>query len=487
MDQKTTKKQVISSVVWKFCERFSAQFVTLVVTIVLARLLDPHHYGTVSIMLVFINIANVFVTESFSAALIQKKDVDTIDFSTIFYFNILFSVGLYIVVFVAAPWVERFYDMPELANAMRILALKIPISAIYSVQQAYVSRNLLFKKFFFATIIGTVLSAAVGIIMALRGFGVYALVAQYLTNSLIGTVVLWFVVRWRPVRRFSYSKFKGLFGYGWKILFTSLLRALYEDIYSLVIGKKYTDNDLAFYSKGKHYPQLIITNVNSTISSVMFPALSKIQDDTQALCLMMRRAIKTSAYILSPMMIGMAVVAEPLVMLVLTDKWLPCVPYLRLACLYLLLMPMQSGCLQAIKAAGRSDIVLKLEIAKRVSGILILIITMQFGVLAIAWGSVLTTLLASFFNAPPVKRLAGYTYLQQVTDILPSIVLAVVACVPVFFIQYLNLGDLITLVMQIVVAAALYVGISIITRNENFYYVLNTGKSYVKKKNKSKP
>lgn len=482
MGSSSGKKKVLSGMIWKFGERFCAQFVTLVVSIVLARLLDPDHYGTVSIMMVFINIANVFVTESFSAALIQKKNADKVDFSTIFYFNIVFSLGLYGIIYVAAPWVEAFYDMPQLAGAMRILALKLPISAIYSVQQAYVSKHMLFKKFFLATITGTVVSAVVGIYMAYKGFGVYALVGQYLTNSLIGTVALWIAVRWRPVWAFSVQSFKGLFSYGWKILVSALIRALYEDIYSLVIGKKYTSEDLAFYSKGKHYPQLIITNINTTITSVMFPALSKHQDDKQALCQMMRRSIKTSAYILSPIMIGMAVVAEPLVSLVLTDKWLPCVPFLRIACMALLMRPIQGANLQAIKAVGRSDLVLKLEIWKRALGILILIVTMHFGVEAIAWGSVATALVASALNAYPNKKLLGYTYPQQLADLIPNLLLAAAMGVAVHCVSYLPLNTFWMLLVQVLVGAAAYVGLSILTKNDNFKYLLSTLKDFKNKK-----
>ena len=467
---------------WKFGERFCAQFVTLVVSIILARLLDPDHYGAVAIILVFINLANVFVTESFSAALIQKKNADQVDFSTIFYFNIVFSLALYGIVYVTAPWIETFYGMPELCRAMRILALKLPISAIYSVQQAYVSRNMLFKKFFFATIIGTALSAAVGIVMAYKGYGVYALVGQYLTNSLIGTVALWFAVRWRPVWAFSFTSFKSLFSYGWKILVSSLIRTLYDDIYSLVIGKKYTSEDLAFYTKGKHYPHLIITNVNTTISSVMFPALSKIQDDKERLCSMMRRSIKTSSYILCPLMIGMAAVAKPLVSLVLTDKWLPCVPFLQIACFAFLLQPMQSANLQAIKAVGRSDLVLKLEMVKRIVGIVILIITVQFGVTAIALGSALTAVIASIVNAIPNRKLLGYKYSEQIFDMLPNFLLAVVMGVVVYLVGYIKMSAFPLLCIQMVLGVAIYVGLSVITRNDNFRYVLSTVKGFGKKK-----
>lgn len=482
MGASSGKKKVLSGMFWKFGERFCAQFVTLVVSIVLARLLEPDHYGTVSIMLVFINIANVFVTESFSTALIQKKQADKVDFSTIFYFNIVFSFGLYGIIYFAAPWIESFYDMPQLCGAMRILALKLPISAIYSVQQAYVSRNMLFKKFFFATIIGTVVSAVVGIAMAYNGFGVYALVGQYLTNSAIGTIALWLAVRWRPVWAFSIQSFKSLFHYGWKILASALIRALYDDIYSLVIGKKYTSEDLAFYSKGKHYPHLIIINVNTTISSVMFPALSKQQDNKETLCLMMRRSIKTSSYILCPLMIGMAVVAEPLVSLVLTDKWLPCVPFLQIACFALLLQPMQSANLQAIKAVGRSDLVLKLEIIKRIVGIVILIITVQFGVEAIAWGSALTAVVASVVNALPNRKLLDYKYFQQLSDLLPNFGIAVAMGAIVHCVSYIELSTIWALILQIAVGMIAYIGLSVITKNENFKYILSILKEFKKKK-----
>ena len=473
MRSNSNRKKVLSGMFWKFSERICAQLVSLVVSIVLARILDPDHFGIVSIILVFINIANVFVTSGFSSALIQKKDADSKDFSTIFYFNIVFSAVIYALIFIFAPLVEKFYEMEYLSLAMRILGLKIPISAVNSVQQAYVSRHMQFRKFFFATIIGTIISAFVGIFMAYKGFGVFALVAQYLTNSTIDTVILWFVVRWRPTREFSFARMKGLLSYGWKVLAADLIRAVYEDIYSLVIGKKYTSEDLAFYSKGKHYPQLIVTNVNTTISSVLFPALSKYQDDKVQLAKMMRRSIRTSSYILSPLMFGMAAVAEPLVRLVLTEKWLPCVPFLRVACLYLLLMPMQSANLQAIKAIGRSDLTLKLEIAKRAVGIITLIITMQFGVMAIALGSVFVTIAASLLNAVPNKKLLNYSYFEQLMDMLPSFAMSLGMAVLVYLVGFLGLKDLPTLIIQVLLGAVLYIGFSILTKNDNFKYILS--------------
>lgn len=482
MRNNSNRTRVLSGMFWKFSERICAQLVSLIVSIVLARILDPDHYGVVSIILVFINIANVFVTTGFSSALIQKKNADTKDFSTIFYFNIVFSIVLYAIIFVAAPIVEGFYKMEDLSLAMRILGLKIPISAVNSVQQAYVSRHMQFRKFFFATIIGTVISAFVGIYMAYKGFGVFALVAQYLTNSTIDTIILWFAVKWRPTREFSFERMKGLLSYGWKILVADLIRAVYEDIYSLVIGKKYTSEDLAFYSKGKHYPQLIVTNVNTTITSVLFPALSKFQDDKEQLCKIMRRSIRTSSYILSPLMIGMAAVAEPLVRLVLTEKWLPCVPFLRIACFYLLLMPMQSANLQAIKAVGRSDLTLKLEIVKRVVGIVTLIVTMQFGVMAIALGSVFVTVVASVLNAIPNRKLLNYTYTQQIKDMVPSFSMSLVMGILVYLIGYIGLNDLATLIIQVCLGGFIYVGLSIITKNDDFKYILSTIKRNKKEK-----
>lgn len=283
------KSKVLSGLFWKFAERILAQLVSLVVSIVLARLLLPEDYGAVSLVTIFITLANVFVVDGLGVSLIQKKDADDVDFSTVFYFNIVFSCAIYFLLYLFAPVLAAFYDMPILCPVVRVLGLKIPIAGINSVQQAFVSRKMIFKKFFFSTLIGTVISAVVGIAMAYYGFGVWALVCQYLINSVIDTIVLWLTVRWRPIRTFSIERMKGLFSYGWKLLVQSLLVTLYGNLRSLVIGKVYSSADLAFYNKGGQFPNLIVTNVDSAINSTLFPAMSKEQNNTERVRAIARR------------------------------------------------------------------------------------------------------------------------------------------------------------------------------------------------------
>lgn len=339
-------RDIVTNLFWKFAERIGAQLVSLTVSILLARFLLPEEYGVVAILLVFINIANVFVSEGFSTALVQKKEATEIDASTMFYCSFLISWILYAILFVLSPSIEIFYKMDGLANLLRVLALKLPIAAINSIQHAYVQRSMQFKKFFFSTIIGTLISGVVGVILAFLGFGPWALVAQYLTNSTIDTVVLFYTVKWRPRMVFSAISAKEMMRYGWKITCGSLLNTIYSETRSLIIGKKYSSSDLAYYNKGVQFPQLIVTNIDSSIGSVLFPALSKITDEKQRLKETVRKSLKMSCYIIFPCMAGLAAVSTPLIKLLLTDKWLPAVFFLHIACITQALQPINTANIQ---------------------------------------------------------------------------------------------------------------------------------------------
>ena len=327
------------------------------VSIILARMLDPSHYGAIALVTVFITFANMFVTSSFGNSLIQKKDADNVDFSSVFYFNIILGILVYAVVFIMAPYIAGYFNMEILCPVLRVLGLRLIVAGANSVQHAYVSKQMLFKRFFWSTLGGTIGSAILGITMAYMGFGIWALVVQYMFNSIIDTLVLWFTVKWRPKLAFSLKRLKNLFSYGWKFLVSSLLDTGYNELRSLVIGKMYTPADLAYYNKGKNFPNLIVTNVNSSIQSVLFPAMANCQDKKEQVKSMCRRSIRTSSYIMLPLMTGLALVAEPFVKLLLTEKWLQCVPYLQIACFTFAFMPIHTANLQAIKAMGRSDIV----------------------------------------------------------------------------------------------------------------------------------
>lgn len=471
-------KKVLSNFFWRFFERCGAQGVTFIVSIVLARLLDPDVYGTVALVTVFTTIMQVFVDSGMGNALIQKKEADDLDFSSVFFFNMAVCSLLYLIMFIAAPFIAAFYKMPELTSVVRVLSLILIISGVKNVQQAYVSRNMQFKKFFFSTIGGTIGAAVVGIVMAYLGFGVWALVAQMLFNAAVDTIILWITVKWRPKMMFSFERLKALFSFGWKLLVSSLLDTVYNDLRQLIIGKLYSSNDLAFYNQGKKFPHLIVTNINTSIDSVLLPTMSKAQDDKNAVRSMTRRAIKTSTYIMMPVMIGLAVCAEPLVSLILTDKWLPCVLFLRVFCITYAFYPIHTANLNAIKAMGRSDLFLKLEILKKIIGLTAILITMWISVEAMAYSLLVTTLLNQIINSWPNKKLLGYSYLEQIKDMLPQIGLSLIMGAAIYLVQLAGFSNIYTLCIQIPLGMILYIALSKLLHIESFEYVISMLKSF---------
>lgn len=317
------------------------------------------------------------------------------------------------------------------------------------------------------------MAAVVGIWMAYEGYGVWALVAQNLVNKVIDTTVLWFTVKWRPKLLFSIKRLKGLVSYGWKLLASSLLDTVYNNLRQLIIGKLYSSSDLAFYNRGKQFPNFVITNINTSIDSVLFPAMSSQQDDTERVRSMTRRSIKISSYIMWPLMMGLAFTATSIVSLVLTDKWLPCVPFLRIFCFVYVFFPIHTANLNAIKAMGRSDLFLKLEVIKKVIGLIVLVCTMWFGVEAMTYSLLFTNVISQIINAYPNRQLLGYSYIDQIKDILPSIAMALFMGFCILAVELLNLGAIATLMTQIVLGIIIYIWLSIIFKVDSFYYLMD--------------
>lgn len=470
----TERKGVLSNFLWRFAERCGAQGVAFVVSIVLARLLEPEVYGTIALVTVFTTILNVFVDSGLGNALIQKKNADDLDFSSVFFFNIAACSVLYCFVFLAAPAIARFYNDLSLTPVIRVLSLTLIISGVKNVQQAYVSRTMQFKKFFFATLGGTIGAACLGVYLAYLGYGVWALVAQQIFNATVDTLILWIMVRWRPKMMFSFTRLKSLFSFGWKLLVSSLLDTVYNDLRQLVIGKLYTSSDLAQYNRGKQFPSFIVSNINTSIDSVLLPTMSTAQDNPSAVKSMTRRAIKTSVFIMAPMMMGLAFIGTPLVRLILTDKWLPCVPFMRIFCITYMFYPIHTANLNAIKAMGRSDLFLKLEVIKKIVGMIILISTMWFGVLVMGYSLLLSSVISQIINTWPNKKLLDYGYSEQLNDILPSILLALLMGVCILPVSWLGMSDLITIALQVVLGAMIYIGGAVVLRFEAFTYLWNT-------------
>ena len=478
MSEESLQRKVFSGLFWKFGERIGAQLVSFIVRIVLARLLSPSDFGVIVLITVFIDIANVFVSSGFGSALIQKKEADQLDFSSVFYFSIVMSWIFYAIVFLGAPLVASFYGKEILCPVLRVLALKIPLAGVNSVQQAYVQKKMLFKRFFFSTLIGTAGSAVVGIVMAYMGFGPWALVAQYLFNSTLDTLILWFTVKWRPILAFSGKRMKELFSFGWKMLCSELIHTSYGQIRSLIIGKVYTEKDLGFYNQGGNMPRLVVTNINSSVTSVLFPAMSMKE--------VVRLSIRVSSYVMWPLMIGLMVMSTPVVSLIYSDKWLPCVPFMQIACLQYALEPVQTANVQAVKALGKGRTYLIMEIVKKAFGIVMILLVMYRGVMAIAWTAFIVTLFAALVNSTPNRKFLNYNYKEQLADLLPSILLASVMGVCVYFTGMIALPTIVTVILQVLVGAAVYILLSILLKFSQFTYILQVLKGFTQSFRKGK-
>jgi teichuronic acid exporter len=474
MGTEINKSTVLLSLFWKLMERGGTQGIQFIVQIVLARLLLPEDFGSITIVLIFIQLANVFIQSGFNTALIQKKDADEVDFSSVFYLSLFVAGLLYVVLFFTSQFIADFYRLPQLAQILRVLSITLFFGAFNSIQNAYVARNMIFKKLFFSSLGAIIVSGTVGITAAYLGWGVWALVAQQLINQLAITLILWFTVKWRPKLLFSIEKVKVLFSFGWKLLVSSLINTLYIDIRSLIIGKIYPPAMLGYYDRGKLFPKIIVSNIDGSIQSVMLPALASQQDDKKRVKAMMRRAIMTSSFIMFPMMVGLAVVAEPVVKIILTDKWLPAVPFLQIFCASNSLHPIHTANLQAINALGRSDVFLKLEIIKKIIGLIILGISIPFGIYAMAWGVLLSGIISTFINTYPNLKLLNYSYIEQWKDIMPSLGISLVMGAVVYTLNLLNIAVWQILILQIFVGVVIYIVLAKMLNIESYAYLIKT-------------
>lgn len=476
------KKTVASGLFWKLSERFGAQIVTLIVSIILARLLSPEEYGTIALITVFITIANVFVSDGFGNALIQKKNADQLDFSSVFHFNLFLGIVLYGIMFVLAKPIALFYNRPQLVAVIRVFALRLPLASINSVQHAFVAKKMIFKKFFFSTLSGTILSAVVGIWMAYAGYGVWALVAQYLTNTAVSTLVLTFTLHWFPSMSISFLRLKSLVAFGWKLMVAGLTTTFFVELRSLIIGKKYSADDLAYYNRGQQIPSLLITNVNTSIDSVLFAAMSQRQDDIVTVKAMIKKALKTSSFLIFPAVFGLAMVAHPLMVLLLTEKWADCVIYMQIACFTYGFTPIYSANLQAMKATGHADVYLKLDVVKKIISFVALLIAMWFGPLGIAISGIVTTVISCILNMIPSKKLTGYSWQEQVRDVLPALLMSIAMSATVWGIGKLLSNLFLKLIVQLFIGVFVYVLLAIVSKNESFQYLWSTAKGMLKKK-----
>ncbi|WP_444320451.1 lipopolysaccharide biosynthesis protein [Megasphaera sp.] len=470
---------VVTNFIWKFAERCGAQFISFVVSIILARILMPSDYGVIALCMVFIYILQVFADSGLGTALIQKKSPDNLDYSTVFFTNIFISLVLYFWMWIGAPYIADFYAMPELVSLVRVLSLILISNGLRNVQQAYVSKHMIFKRFFYSTLGASISSTIVGIGLAYHGFGIWSLVAQQLFNGYVGTLILWLTVPWRPSFTFSFIRLKKLFAFGWKLLVSALISTGYDQLWQLIIGKVYSPSDLAYFNQGQKFPQVIVTNINASIDSILLPTMSSEQEHRDRVRDMTRRAIKTSIFIMAPLMIILAACSDNIVTLVLTEKWLPCVPFLCIFCINYMFWPVHTANLNAINALGRSDIFLKLEIIKNVIGISIVLYTMQYSVMAMAYGTLVSGVCSQIINAWPNKKLLHYGYFQQVRDFIPSIFLAAAAGCVAYIIGFLALPLVGLLILQGVTGLMIYFILAYIIKIDACLYLVNMARRII--------
>ena len=418
------QQKIISGVFWQGLSRIGSQGISFVISIVLARLLAPREFGVIALMMVFVSLCNVIVESGFCKAIIQKKDADQLDFCSVFYINLVLGVFFYCILFLFAPLVAKFYQSPELTRYLRFLSLVLIVNSFAIVQRAILDKRMMFHLSFRINWTAMIISGSVGIGMAYHGWGVWALVAQQLTSAICGCLLLWLLVKWRPQWCFAWERIKRLFQFGWKVLFSSLLDTLYNDIYSIVIGKIASLTDLGFYNRGKSIPALGMGIINSTVGSVLFPAFSQIQDDREKMRALARRGLQNIMFLVIPALTLLFILAEPLVRIVLTDKWLPCVIYLQLCCITFFYWPLHTTNLQIITACGRSDVVLILEIIKKTQAAVIIFLTYRYGVVTMVATGTAFAVVGFFENAWFNRKLIQYPPWVQLWDILPILLVA---------------------------------------------------------------
>lgn len=467
----STRSTIIWSMIWRLLEKCSVQIVSFIVTIVLARLLLPEDYGIIALITIFIALADVIVDGGLNMALVQKKDADNIDFSTVFFVSLTLSLLLYVVLYYSAPFIADFYHSPELIPVVRVLSLSLFLYALNSIQRAYISRKMLFRKMFYCNLLAVVLSGVIGITLAYKGYGVWALVAQSISNIFFSSLLMWFVVRWRPSFVFSLHRFSGLFSFGWKIFLSNFIITLFVKFRALIIGRMYKPATLAYYDKGNQFPGLISDTVCGAIQSILFPAFSEVQEDRVRVKSMMRRSINVTCLFMFPLMAGLIAVAKPLVLFLLTEKWLPCVPFLQIICISNFFRPITIPNGQAITAMGYSGITLKLEVIRKIVDVIILVVSCQIGVYAIAWGLVLFNFICLFINLVPNIRLLNYSISEQIKDVFPTFIASLLMCASIYWVVWLDVPPIIQLLIQIGLGVLVYFILCKLFKMESYNYL----------------
>jgi O-antigen/teichoic acid export membrane protein len=477
------KSKTTKGIFWSSIQTFSTYGILFVIGIILARLLMPSDYGLIGILGVFTAISGVFVNSGFSNALIRKQNCSEEDFSTVFYFNIVVAVFFYFVLFFTSPLIAEFYDIPELKVITKVVALSLIINSFTIVQQAKLTKNIDFKTQVKAYVLAVVISGIIGIAMAYNGFGVWALVVQILTGSFITAVMLWHYSKWRPQTGFSKKSFKELFGFGSKLLVSSLLDTIYNNIYKIVIGKKFSQVELGYFTQASDFAQFPSASITGILQRVTFPVLSTIQDDEDRLRASYRKLLKLSAFIIFPLMVGMAALADPFIRCFLTDKWQDTIILLQIICFSMMWYPIHAINLNLLQVKGRSDLFLRLEIIKKIFGVSVLVITIPLGLKAMCIGMVFSSVTSLIINTYYTGKLINVGFFKQMKDLLPILIYSFSMGLLIFGVTKFIHSNFVCLVTGILLGTIYYLYIAKLTKSPELTEIRNLLTNRLKKQN----
>lgn len=458
------KRKTVSGVMWSAIERFSLQGVQFVMQLVMARLLLPSDYGMIAMLTIFLQIAQAFIDSGFTNALIQKKDRTEVDYSTVFYFNIIIALLFYCILFVSAPLIAKFYNMPDLILVMRVMALSLIILSFSAIHKTKLTIEINFKIQSKITLIAAGISGIIGIGIAYWGYGVWALVYQSILNAMLTTILFNCFYRWKPLKTFSMKSFKRLFSFGSKLLVSGLIHTVYYNLYGIVIGKRFSAAELGYYTRAEQFAILPSYNLSAIITRVTFPILSSIQDDNERLASTYRKYIRLSSYLIFPLMVGLASLANPLVDLFLTEKWNGTVALLQILCFDWMFDHLSGINLNLLYVKGRSDLALRLEIIKKIIAITILLASIPLGIIGMCLGRVLYSLIATYANTYYTNSLIGLSFRTQLKDIIPYLILSLAMGGVVYATTYLGLSNIVQLIIGITIGILFYISISYIFR-----------------------
>ncbi len=462
------KSKTVKGVGWSFADSLGSQGITFIVGLVLARMLTPAEYGLIGIILIFVNIFNSIVNSGFSAALIRKKDATDDDYSTVFITNMAISVVLSIALFFSAPLIADFFNQPQLDALSKAMSCIVIINALGLVQFTILTKRIDFKTHTKISLIASISSGIIGIFMAFAGYGVWSLVGQQISRQLLNTLLLWLYNKWIPKMHFSTKSFKELFGFGWKLLVSSLIDVAWRDIYQVIIGKCYSPATLGQYTRANQFGSLFSSNLTSIIQRVSYPVLSSIQDDKDRMKQAYRRVIKVTMLVTFVFMLGLAAIAKPMILVLIGDQWLIAAIFLPIICLQMMLYPLHAINLNMLQVQGRSDLFLRLEIIKKAIAVIPLLLGIFIDIYWMLWGSVFTGIFAFYLNSYYSGKFLGYSTADQVKDILPSFGIATIMAIITYLISLLPLSPFILLPLQIIVGAVITIVLCEIIKPEEY-------------------